>query len=37
MSGQPDPGPLIGYHASHEQLPPSELLGCVVAAEAAGF
>src|SRR3982750_1983551 len=37
MSGQPDPGPLIGYHASHEQLPPSELLGCVVAAESAGF
>jgi G6PDH family F420-dependent oxidoreductase len=37
MSGQPDPGPLIGYHASHEQLSPSELLGCVVAAESAGF
>jgi probable non-F420 flavinoid oxidoreductase len=28
---------VIGYHASHEQLPPSALLGCVVAAEAAGF
>jgi probable non-F420 flavinoid oxidoreductase len=37
MSGQPDPGPLIGYHASHEQLAPSALLRCVVAAEAAGF
>jgi probable non-F420 flavinoid oxidoreductase len=33
----PAPGPMIGYHASHEQLPPSELLRCVVAAEAAGF
>jgi probable non-F420 flavinoid oxidoreductase len=28
---------VIGYHASHEQLPPSALLRCVVAAEAAGF
>ena len=28
---------LIGYHASHEQFPPSELLGHVQAAEAAGF
>ncbi|HSO51818.1 MAG TPA: TIGR03885 family FMN-dependent LLM class oxidoreductase, partial [Actinomycetes bacterium] len=28
---------MIGYHASHEQLPPSELLRCVVAAEEAGF
>src|SRR4030095_8606401 len=37
MSSQPRSSPLIGYHASHEQLPPSELLGCVVAAEAAGF
>jgi probable non-F420 flavinoid oxidoreductase len=37
MSSQPRPGPLIGYHASHEQLPPSALLRCVVAAEAAGF
>jgi probable non-F420 flavinoid oxidoreductase len=37
MSSQPRPGPLIGYHASHEQLPPSALLSCVVAAEAAGF
>jgi probable non-F420 flavinoid oxidoreductase len=37
MSGQPRPGLVIGYHASHEQLPPSQLLDCVVAAEAAGF
>jgi probable non-F420 flavinoid oxidoreductase len=37
MSSQPRPGPLIGYHASHEQLPPSALLRCVIAAEAAGF
>ena len=28
---------LIGYHASHEQHPPSALLGYVRAAEAAGF
>jgi len=28
---------LIGYHASHEQYAPSELLGHVRAAEAAGF
>ena len=28
---------LFGYHASHEQYPPSELLGHVVAAEQAGF
>ena len=27
----------IGFHASHEQLPPSVLLRAVVAAEAAGF
>jgi probable non-F420 flavinoid oxidoreductase len=27
----------IGYHASHEQFPPSELLSCVRAAEQAGF
>jgi len=37
MSSQTRSGPLIGYHASHEQLAPSELLRCVVAAEAAGF
>jgi coenzyme F420-dependent glucose-6-phosphate dehydrogenase len=28
---------LVGYHASHEQLPPSALLRSVVAAEQAGF
>lgn len=28
---------LIGYHASHEQYPPSELLTYIQAAEAAGF
>ena len=27
----------FGYHASHEQYPPSELLECVTLAEAAGF
>ncbi|WP_431806104.1 TIGR03885 family FMN-dependent LLM class oxidoreductase [Microbacterium paraoxydans] len=27
----------IGFHASHEQIPPSALLDAVVAAEAAGF
>ena len=27
----------ICYHASHEQFPPSELLTCIMAAEAAGF
>lgn len=27
----------IGFHASHEQFPPSELLACVIAAEQAGF
>lgn len=27
----------IGFHASHEQFPPSELLACTIAAEAAGF
>ena len=27
----------LGFHASHEQLPPSELLAAVRAAEAAGF
>jgi probable non-F420 flavinoid oxidoreductase len=37
MSSLPRSGLLIGYHASHEQLPPSVLLRCVVAAEAAGF
>jgi probable non-F420 flavinoid oxidoreductase len=29
--------PTIGFHASHEQLPPSALLRAVVAAEQAGF
>ncbi|HEX7241184.1 MAG TPA: TIGR03885 family FMN-dependent LLM class oxidoreductase [Longimicrobiaceae bacterium] len=29
--------PRIGYHCSHEQYPPSELLRLVVRAEAAGF
>jgi probable non-F420 flavinoid oxidoreductase len=29
--------PLIGYHASHEQFPPSELLRLVQMAEQAGF
>ena len=28
---------LLGFHASHEQLPPSRLLDAVVRAEAAGF
>jgi probable non-F420 flavinoid oxidoreductase len=37
MSSQPPPDLVVGYHASHEQLAPSELLRCVVAAEAAGF
>jgi probable non-F420 flavinoid oxidoreductase len=37
MSNPPPSGPLIGYHASHEQAPPSALLQSVVAAEAAGF
>jgi coenzyme F420-dependent glucose-6-phosphate dehydrogenase len=37
MSSQHGSGLLIGYHASHEQLAPSALLRCVVAAEAAGF
>jgi probable non-F420 flavinoid oxidoreductase len=37
MSSQTRSGHLIGYHASHEQLAPSALLRCVVAAEAAGF
>jgi probable non-F420 flavinoid oxidoreductase len=37
MRSQPRPGPVIGFHASHEQLAPSALLRCVVAAEAAGF
>jgi coenzyme F420-dependent glucose-6-phosphate dehydrogenase len=27
----------IGFHASHEQFPPSEMLECTIAAEAAGF
>ncbi|BDZ56135.1 TIGR03885 family FMN-dependent LLM class oxidoreductase [Agromyces marinus] len=29
--------PLVGFHASHEQLPPSALLDAVVQAERAGF
>ena len=29
--------PVIGFHASHEQLPPSALLASVVSAEEAGF
>ncbi len=29
--------PTIGYHASHEQHAPSDLVRCVVAAESAGF
>ena len=29
--------PIIGFHASHEQQPPDQLLRCVRAAEAAGF
>jgi probable non-F420 flavinoid oxidoreductase len=37
MSSPHQSGPVIGYHASHEQLPPSALLRCVVDAEAAGF
>jgi probable non-F420 flavinoid oxidoreductase len=28
---------VIGFHASHEQVPPSELLAAIQAAEAAGF
>lgn len=28
---------IVGYHASHEQLPPSTLLSCVQLAEQAGF
>jgi coenzyme F420-dependent glucose-6-phosphate dehydrogenase len=28
---------LIGFHASHEQFPPSELLACMAEAENAGF
>lgn len=31
------PRPRIGFHASHEQFPPSELLSLARAAEAAGF
>jgi probable non-F420 flavinoid oxidoreductase len=27
----------IGFHVSHEQFPPSELLACTIAAEEAGF
>jgi len=37
MPNEPGSGLVVGYHASHEQLAPSELLDCVVAAEAAGF
>ena len=37
MSSQTRSAPLIGFHASHEQLPPSALLRRAVAAEAAGF
>jgi probable non-F420 flavinoid oxidoreductase len=37
MPNEPGSGLVVGYHASHEQLAPSELLGCVAAAEAAGF
>ena len=29
--------PIVGFHASHEQIPPSGLLAAVKAAEAAGF
>ncbi len=29
--------PIVGFHASHEQIPPSGLLAAVEAAEAAGF
>lgn len=29
--------PTVGFHASHEQLPPSRLIAAVKAAEAAGF
>ena len=29
--------PIVGFHASHEQIPPSGLLAAVQAAEAAGF
>jgi probable non-F420 flavinoid oxidoreductase len=29
--------PIVGFHASHEQLPPSKLIAAVKAAEAAGF
>ncbi|HUF99593.1 MAG TPA: TIGR03885 family FMN-dependent LLM class oxidoreductase [Ilumatobacter sp.] len=31
------PWQMIGFHASHEQMPPSQLLADVVAAEQAGF
>ncbi|HEV8374491.1 MAG TPA: TIGR03885 family FMN-dependent LLM class oxidoreductase [Actinomycetota bacterium] len=37
MGSQRGAGPVIGFHASHEQLAPSALLRSVVAAEAAGF
>ena len=37
MPNEPGSGMVVGYHASHEQLAPSDLLGCVGAAEAAGF
>jgi probable non-F420 flavinoid oxidoreductase len=35
--GSSDGMPVIGFHASHEQLPPSALLAAVVSAEDAGF
>lgn len=37
MTTAPDARLRIGYHASHEQFAPSELLSCVRAAEQAGF
>lgn len=35
--GDPVGVTLVGWHASHEQIPPSELLRCVQLAEQAGF
>jgi probable non-F420 flavinoid oxidoreductase len=37
MTASTDAGTAIGFHASHEQLPPSALLEAVQQAEAAGF
>jgi probable non-F420 flavinoid oxidoreductase len=37
MRAEPAARLRIGYHASHEQFAPSALLGCVQAAEQAGF